>query len=130
MGDEDFVSRITEQDYPVSMEHVRYERTVLRPSVSSVIKAVAEVYRLVEEDLIRGQRGQKNEPRQVAMYVTRELCDRSLKEIAEVFSLGSYGSVGAACSMVAKQLKSDEALRHRTEQIMKIIYSTFIQKKT
>ena len=45
----------------------------------------------------QGQREQRNEAKQVAMYLIRELCDQSLNEIAEVFLLGSHGSVGGTC---------------------------------
>jgi len=38
------------------------------------------------------------------MYLVRELCNKSLHTIAEVFSLRSYGGVGAACSVIEKQL--------------------------
>ena len=76
---------------------------ILRPPVSSVKMGVAKVYKVSEEALFRGQRGKRNEARQVAMYLIRDLCDKSLKEIAQSFSLGSYGSVGGACSVIERQ---------------------------
>lgn len=54
------------------------------------------------------------------MYLIRELCDKSLKEIAEVFSLGSYGSVGSACSVIERKIKLDRTLLRRIEQIREI----------
>ena len=48
----------------------------------------------------KAQKGKRNEARQVAMYLIRELCKKSLKEIAQSFSLGSYGGVGGACSVI------------------------------
>ncbi len=90
---------------------------ILRPPVSSVIREVAKVYKVPEEVLFRGQRGKRNEARQVAMYLIRDLCDRSLKERAQSFSLGSYGSVGGACSVIERQIKVDRRLRRRIEQI-------------
>lgn len=71
----------------------------------------------------------KNEARQVAMYLIRELCDTSLKEIAQLFSLGSYGSVGGACSVIERQTKVDRKLRRRIEQIREIASSTSTQTK-
>jgi len=52
----------------------------------------------------------RNEARQVAMYLVRELCNKSLHIIGELFSLGSYGGVGTACSVIQKQLKVDKGL--------------------
>jgi hypothetical protein len=74
--------------------------------------------------------GKRNEARQVAMYLIRKLCKKSLKEIAQSFSLGSYGSVGGACSLIERQIKVDRKLRRRIEQIREIASSTSIQKKT
>ena len=54
------------------------------------------------------------------MYLVRELCNKSLNNIAELFSLRSYGGVGAACSVIEKQLKVDRNLRRRLEQIRKM----------
>jgi chromosomal replication initiation ATPase DnaA len=45
------------------------------------------------------------------MYLSRQLCNRSLKEIAEVFSPGSYGSIGEACSVIEGRLKLLKSFR-------------------
>ena len=74
--------------------------------------------------------GRRNEARQVAMYLIRELCETSLKEIARLFSLGSYGSVGGACSVIERQIKADRKLRSRIEQIREMASSTSSQTKT
>jgi putative transposase len=130
LGDEGFTSWVQDGDFSVSEEYVSYETTILRPPVTSVIRAVAEIYRVSEEDLFHGRRGQRNEARQVTMYLIRELCDRSLKEIARVFSLGSYGSVGGACSVIERRIKTDRRLCRRIEQIREKVSQKFIQTKT
>ena len=80
---------------------------------------------------MHSQRGKRNEARQVAMYLIRELCNKSLKEIAEWLSLGSYGSVGGACSVIEKQLKGDSRrLQRRIEGIREMVSSTSIQENT
>jgi len=55
------------------------------------------------------------------MYLIRELCDKSLKEIAQSISLGSYGSVGGACSVIEIQIKVDRRLRWRIELIREMV---------
>ena len=72
--------------------------------------------------------GKSNEPRQVAVYLIRKLCDTSLKEIAKLFSLGSYGSVGGACSVVDRQLKEDMKLRRRIEEVRQRVRSSSVGK--
>jgi hypothetical protein len=100
LGGEDFINWVKEGEFFLSGEHVSYESGILRPRLSSVIREVAKVYKVSEESIFRGQRGKRNEARQVAMYLIRELCNKSLKEITQSFSLGSYGSVGEACSVI------------------------------
>lgn len=74
----------------------------LGPPVSSLIREVAKVYKVSKDDLFYVQRGRGNEARQVAMYLIRELCYQLLKKIAEVFSLGNYGSIGGACGIIER----------------------------
>jgi len=45
------------------------------------------------------------------LYLVRELWNKSLNNIAELFALRGYGGVGAACSVIEKQLKMDRGLR-------------------
>ena len=82
-----------------------------------MIREVTKLYNLSEEGLFRGQRGKRNEARHVAMYLIRELCKLSFKEIGQSFLLGSYGSVGGACSVIERQIKVDRRLRRGIEQI-------------
>jgi REP element-mobilizing transposase RayT len=130
LGEEDFISSIKRRDFSISSEHVCHETRVLRPGTSPVVKVVAEIYQFAEDALFQTRRGQRNEARQVAMYLIRELCDLSLKEIAWLFSLGSYGSVGSACSVINSQIQSDKTLRHRIEQIRERLSLIYSQKKT
>ncbi|MFQ6094481.1 MAG: helix-turn-helix domain-containing protein [bacterium] len=117
LGEENFISQIRPGKFCLSEEHTAHDAKVLRPTIESVIGAVAQIYRVSREDLFQGRRGYRNEPRQVAMYLVRQLCGRSLKEIAEVFSLGSYGGVGAACSKIHRRLRTDRELRLRIEKV-------------
>jgi len=130
LADEGFIFRVKRGRPSISREHVRYETKILKPSVSSVIKAVADIYQVSEEALFQGRRGKRNEARQVAMYLIRELCDSTLSEVADIFSLGSYGSVGGASSVIERRAESDRTLRRRIEELRKIVCSTMIQNKT
>ena len=120
LGNTDFINKIREGRTSFSGEHTRYDTGALRPQVSSVLRDIATLYHVSEDSLLHGKRGKRNEARQVAMYLVRELCNKSLHDIAELFSLSSYGGVGAACSVIEKQLTVDRGLRRRIEQIRKM----------
>jgi len=130
LGNERFTSWVREGNFPLSMEHVKYETRPLRPRVSSVIGAVAESYGISQAMILHGRRGQRNEARQLAMYLTRELCDLSLMKIAQIFSLESYGGVGTVCTLIARRIRKDAALRSRIQQILEMIERSSMQKKT
>ncbi len=80
LGGEDFINWLKEGGFSLSGEHVGYETGILRPPVSSVIREVDKLYKVAEQGLFRGQSGKGNEARHVAMYLIRELCNKSLKE--------------------------------------------------
>ena len=54
------------------------------------------------------------------MYLAKELCDLKLKEIAEQFAAGSYGTVGWACHGVASRMQMDAKFRDRVNSIRRI----------
>jgi len=120
LGNNDFITRIREGGASFSGEHTRYETGALRPRLSSVLRDIATLYHVSEASLLHGKRGRRNEARQVAMYLVRELCNKSLHTIAEVFSLECYGGVGAASSVIEKQFTVDRGLRRRIDQIRKM----------
>ena len=50
-------------------------------------------------------------PRQVAMYLARELTKASLNEIGEAFGGRDHGTVLHACKLVKKRMKEQEKIR-------------------
>lgn len=51
-------------------------------------------------------------PRQVAMYLSRELTSASLSDIGEAFGGKDHGTVIHACKLVKKRIQEDEKTRH------------------
>lgn len=51
-------------------------------------------------------------PRQVAMYLSRELTGSSLSDIGDAFGGKDHGTVIHACKLVKKRMESDEKTRH------------------
>jgi chromosomal replication initiation ATPase DnaA len=59
---------------------------VLAPSVEEVTEAVAAYYGVDEATLFISRRGVTNEPRDVAIHLTRTLCGTPLQEPAKIGS--------------------------------------------
>jgi chromosomal replication initiation ATPase DnaA len=64
------------------------------------------------------------------MYMVRHLCDRSLKEIVEIFSLESYGSIGWGCGLIERRIRYERMPRRHIEEITEMVSSISIQKKS
>lgn len=64
------------------------------------------------------------------MYLVRQLYGRSLKEIAEVFSLESYGGVGGAYGVIERRIRFEGTPRRHIEGGTEMVSSLSIQEKS
>ena len=107
----------------VAREHPRYERAKLAIGPQEIIRTVATMYKIEEEEeVLRGNRGRENEARKVAMYLVRRCCDRTLEETAKLFGVRSYGTVGWACHRVQSKVEGERAFRGRVQKIIQSIH--------
>jgi hypothetical protein len=122
LGGEGFVERVRPRIGKVAREHPRYERAKLTIGSQEIIRTVARMYKIEEEEVSRGSRGRENEARKVAMYLVRRCCDRTLEETAMLFGVRSYGTVGWACYRVQSKVEEEREFRGRVEKIIQRIY--------
>ncbi len=86
-----------------------------RPAVSieQIQKKVAEHFDIRFADMVSKRRPANIAlPRQVAMYLSRELTKASLSEIGEAFGGRDHGTVLHACKLVKKKVDAEEKMRH------------------
>jgi REP element-mobilizing transposase RayT len=123
LGEEPFVEWVREHlERLTTREHPRYERARMQAAPEQVVRAVARLYKVEVEQLMRGGEGTENEARKIAMYLVRRCCDRTLQETARLFGGGSCGTVGWACHGIESQLQSEKKLGKRIERITTSIY--------
>jgi putative transposase len=122
LGGEGFVERVRGRIGKVAREHPRYERAKVAVGPQEIIRRVARMYKVEEEEVLRGNRGRENEARKVAMYLVRRCCDRTLEETAQLFGLRSYGTVGWASHGVQSKVAGEREFRDRVEKIIQRIY--------
>ena len=80
-------------------------------TIETIQRAVAEFYDIRHSDMTSKQRPQSIAfPRQVAMYLCRDLTDHSLPAIGEAFSR-NHATVLHACSLINERMKADSDLR-------------------
>jgi chromosomal replication initiation ATPase DnaA len=71
--------------------------------------------------LLKSRRGTCNEPRNVAIYLTRKLRSEGLAEICQEYGLGKHSSAGSVIERVKKELARDKQFRRRVEELETIL---------
>jgi chromosomal replication initiator protein len=91
-------------------EHTDEEPTVL--DAAEIIEQVADYFRLSEDDLLSRSRKQAvAQARQIAMYLCRELTDKSYSNIGSRFGGRDHSTVIHAYRKIDDELDSDTGLR-------------------
>ena len=87
-------------------------------TVDAIQRAVAEHFDVRMADMISRRRPASIAfPRQIAMYLSRQLTHSSLKEIGESFGGRDHGTVIHASKKVEAELKKQSGLRERIDRI-------------
>lgn len=60
-------------------------------------------------------------PRQIAMYLCRELTDNTYPHIGATFNGRDHTTVMHACTKVSKNMEKDDSLKTTIEQLKKLI---------
>jgi len=93
----------------------------LAPDKEKIKEAVCRVYQVNREDLLKSRRGVFNEPRNVAIYLSRLLRGDRLDELGRDFDLKRYSSVSTAMERTRVQISKDRKLRQRVEKLKTVL---------
>ncbi len=89
-------------------------------SILEIQRAVATYFQISSEEMTAKKRSRDvSYPRQIAMYLSRELTDSSLPQIGESFGGRDHTTVLYACEKVRAELEADINLRTAVEEIKK-----------
>lgn len=93
-------------------------------SISDIQKAVANMYQLKIDDLKAKKRTKSIAfPRQIAMYLSRELTDCSLPKIGKEFGGRDHTTVIHACDKISSMIQTDALLQSRLKEIEQLLKS-------
>ena len=95
--------------------HEEARRTI---TVDAIQRKVAEHFDIRLADMTSRRRPQNIAfPRQVAMYLSRTLTDRSLVDIGESFGGRDHGTVMHACQLIETKMAADDRLRQTVSHL-------------
>jgi chromosomal replication initiator protein len=99
--------------------HEEAKRTI---TVDAIQKKVAEHFDIRLADMTSRRRPQNVAfPRQVAMFLSRTLTDRSFMDIGESFGGRDHGTVLHACRLIDKRMAEDQRLRQTISHLQQAL---------
>ncbi|KPV42509.1 chromosomal replication initiator protein DnaA [Alicyclobacillus ferrooxydans] len=91
-------------------------------TVTHIQKVVGDHYGLKIDELKAKRRTKEVVlPRQIAMYLARELTDMSLPKIGDAFGGRDHTTVLHACERITSSMKTDSALQHTVQKLAEAI---------
>jgi chromosomal replication initiation ATPase DnaA len=97
------------------------ESRVLAPEVERIKEVVCRRYGVGEEELLKSRRGKSNEPRNVAIYLTRQLRGEKLNEICREYGLKKHSSASSAAETVRGRMLKDRQFTKRVIELKRML---------
>jgi len=91
------------------------------PSIAAIKTAVAKSLKINQKSLMSSIRGCLNEPRNLALYLSRTLTGGKLEEIAKEFFLPQPRSVSTSVGRMKKRLENEPKLRSKMESVKRAL---------
>jgi chromosomal replication initiation ATPase DnaA len=92
-----------------------------KPTIDELVSEIVVYFDTKIEFFTKSAKGKgaRNTPRKVAMYVTQQVGDHRLNDIAEYFGLQHYGGVSSAISDIPRRLRGEKQLQNQLKDIIK-----------
>jgi len=116
----DITENLVERALREMLQHAPKQRI----SVESILKSVAAVFQVRVSDIKGGSRTKEIVlPRQVAMYLAREMISESLIMLASYFNGRTHSTFLHACKSIEKLVSQNEMLRRQIDMVRQNIES-------
>lgn len=117
LGSESFMDWVKDRFFHQKDHGEVPESRILAPDRAKIKQVVCETYHVNREDLLKSKKGIFNEPRNIAIYLTRRLRGDGLNEICREFHMNRYSSASNAIDKLKARMSKDRQLRKRVEKI-------------
>jgi REP element-mobilizing transposase RayT len=117
LGTASFIDKVKKRFFPEKASDEVPQSRELAPTPAQIKTAVCRHYRINNDELLISKRGVFNEPRNVAIYLTRRLRSDSLKQVGEQFRIKKYSSVSSVTERMKTVLAKDRNFRKGVESI-------------
>ena len=121
LGGEKFVAWVKATFFQRKKHQQVPESAQLVPDLATIKREVCLLYEVKENDLFLSKRGQVNEPRNVAIYFGRVLCNCTLKELGQEFGMTGYSPAGSAVERVKRKISENKQFEQKINKIRKTV---------
>ena len=94
---------------------------LLAPDKERIQEIVCKTYGITKEELLKSKRGTFNEPRNVAIYLTRMIRSEGLIDICRDYNLKKYSSASSIVNTVKGKLSKDRKFHKRVNDLSKTL---------
>jgi putative transposase len=117
LGKEDFVYWVKTRFFESKMHIEVPDSKLLAPDKERIQELVCRTYGITKGELVKSKRGTFNEPRGVAIYLTRVIRNDGLMDICKDYNLKKYSSASTVVENIKKKLLKDRKFRNRVNQL-------------
>ncbi len=120
-GPESFITDIKEKYYFKKKSYEVPESKSLAPTSDVIISSVCKHYGVSFNELLIVRRGFFNEPRNIAVYLLRQIRGENLNNIGELFNITAYSTISSIIRRVSKLKKHDKKIKRQIGEIQDMI---------
>jgi len=117
LGKEDFVYWVKNRFFERKVHIEVPDSKLLAPDKEGIQELVCRTYGITKGELVKTKRGTFNEPRGVAIYLTRMIRSDGLMDICKDYNLKKYSSASSVVENVKKKLLKDRKFRNRVNAL-------------
>ncbi len=121
LGRDEFIDGLRDRFFERKTHKEVPESRVLAPEREKIKQVICRIYGVRVEDLLKSKRGTFNEPRSIAIYLTRQLRGENLAEICREYGLSKYSSASSVIERVGTKMSTDRQLRKRVAKIRQVL---------
>jgi REP element-mobilizing transposase RayT len=116
-GSKEFIKWVKAEYFERKMHGEIPQSRQLAPTIREIKEAVKQSFGITDVDLEQTKRGQINEPRNLAIFLSRKLSGLRLEDICKEFGLGSYSSVSSVVIRTEQLVSQSKQLRKKADKI-------------
>ena len=87
------------------------ESKALAPEVDKVISIICEHYNVTKQEMLYTRRGTENIVRDIAIYLVRRLCCKTLSNVGTEFGITNYSTVSSVDQRIKRRIERDRTLQ-------------------